>query len=166
MPLRPKCLICKTAYRKRQQALQCSICSGFVHRRSRCSNLSVTDIHKHSSLNIPYYCKSCKDACLPLSEEENDSPLFNASSSSLRFDCDASLDPDHLNTLFSTSDEDNDHDLDKHFRSLNSDFQPLADKYYNAEKIPFDDFEITAQNQISEKFSLEAATILWEMSNG
>ena len=125
MPVRPKCVICDKACRKNQQQLECAVCSNSVHRK--CSNLSISDIQKHKSLNLPFYCRNCKDAILPLSDEENSSPFFDAPPDSSKFDCDAVLDAAHLNELFSTPNDVVQLELDKDICNNVYGFQPISD---------------------------------------
>ena len=128
------------------------ICQNFVHRK--CSNLSVTDIDKHISIDVPFYCKICNDDIFPLSEEENQSPFFNGTPNNAIFNCGSVLDPSHLNSLFSSSNgNDDDLAVERACQNFANGFQPIADKYYSADQIPFDDFEITAQNRFADKFS-------------
>ena len=146
--LRPKCLICNKACRKNQKYLQCDVCKNLVHRK--CSNLSVTDIYKHDDCNIPFYCQKCNDFNYPLSNENDIDSVLNISNSGVQFNCGVSLDPDHLNNVFSTLVDD---ELNDNIRNRLVGLQPIPDKYYNAENIPFNEFESTTDNQISDKFS-------------
>ena len=147
--LRPKCVECNKACRKNQRQFQCTICKKSVHRK--CSNLSITDIYKHEEDNIPFYCRSCNDAIYPLSSEDELNPLLNISNSGVEFQCGSSLDSDHLNLLFSAVN--NDDDPEKTLPTISNEFKPIPDKYFNKDNIPFDEFEITFQNQISDQFS-------------
>ena len=144
----PKCPICDKACRKNQKKLPCTICKKLVHRK--CSNLTVTEIYRHEECNVPFYCKKCNDNIFPLSNEEDLDPILNLSNDGVQFNCGISLDPDHLNSIFSPGDT---NELSENVPSLNDDFQTIPDKYYDAGNIPFDDFEITLNNQISDKFS-------------
>ena len=147
--LRPNCPICKKAIRKNQKKLKCVLCEKLIHRK--CSNLSVTDIYRHTEANIPFYCKVCNDQIYPLSDEEDINPLLNTSASGAPFTCGVSLDSDHLNSVFSAVL--NEESCNENIPTIYSGFQPISDKYYDAEKIPFNDFESTSDNKISDKFS-------------
>ena len=151
MALKPKCIICGKACRKNQVCLPCVICDNHTHRK--CSGLSTSDLHKHVSMKVPFYCKKCNDDIFPYSSEDNSSPDLEPTPNNTIFECGVALDPSHLNSLFVNTTVDNIDELDKNTRNLIIGFQPIADKYYNADKIPFDDFEITAQNQFSDQFS-------------
>jgi len=145
--LRPKCLKCKKACRKNQRQFQCVICKESIHRK--CSNLTVTDIYKHEECNVPFYCHNCNHTIYPLNNEDEIDSLLNISSSRVDFECGTALDAAHLNNLFVTEVDDS----DKNTPNISSGFKPIPEKYYNAESISFDDFEITSENQFADKFS-------------
>ena len=92
--MRPKCNICEKACRKNQKCLPCVLCKNLVHHK--CSALTVTDIHKHTSLNLPYYCKKCNDDVFPYSGEENSDLFLDPTPNNNVFECGSTLDPEHL----------------------------------------------------------------------
>ena len=59
---------------------------------------------------------------------------------------------DHIN-LFLNANERDDQEIDRACPDLANGFTPIADKYFEANNIPFDNFEITTNKQFLDKFN-------------
>ncbi len=145
MSSRPKCYSCNQACRKNQKFLICNICNNAVHRK--CANMSAIDLRMLKINNHRYMCKLCTDNATPMLE--SDGPFV---SSSIKFDCDAILDPTYLNNLFLPSDDDDDIDLSSDFC-----FKPIPARYFSVDNIYLENFDNNHLNNFSnimtEKFS-------------
>ena len=74
------CTVCSKPCKMNQKAIECNICSKWVHRK--CTALTDTQFNDLGSSDMPYFCQPCINTVLPFHDLPNIyTDLFNSSTS-------------------------------------------------------------------------------------
>ena len=118
-----------------------------MHRK--CTSLTLVNLYKHLAGKNPFYCKFCRDSAIPFSAEDDESlDLPNTKNHGSKKG--VVFDPNHLNTVFSCNNTEPEGGIHEW---MDEGFQPIPDKYFSADNIPFDDYDIDMSGKNSKKFS-------------
>ena len=140
-PLRPKCLECNKACRKKQRFFKCHICKQMIHRK--CSNLTFTELQKLCASNDPFYCQKCINENIPLQGLSNDDPNFESrASTELNLDANLLGDTEYLNNLFAPELSNNDSVADDSVENNYDESDTLPERYHSANHIALEDCNI------------------------